>query len=616
MLGLVFAAVLGFVSGGYQVFRDFAHEADLNDEIANQVVSVAQYGAAEAAFQRDRQLAKRTVDGLMTYDFVRQVSIVDDFGEVLGSAMRAPSDAEAPWLSRFLSEPLNEISIDLSHERTGQLVGTLLVVEDRAIMLEPFYSRAVAVIVFELVRSIALALLLLAVFNRFLTRPLTALAQRVGEIDPRNPKPLELPQTVERAGEEISAIAHTTKNLIDANSNYLEELLAVEMARDEANRQLAHSDRLRAVGQLTGGIAHDFNNILSVILGNIELISDRDESKVFRPQLDQVEKASERAAHLTQQLLVYSRRHPLAPEPIDVRAMLGNIDRLLARTVGEQYDLQVVSSAGIWRCFADEKQLETVLFNLAINARDAMPNGGNLTIEAYNVRLDEEYADRTIDITPGQHVCFACTDNGAGMPEDVRERAFEPFFTTKPEGHGSGLGLSMAYGFAKQSGGHIDIYSELGRGTTVKLYMPRHLGEAPRRGQLSDMNDAPGFSGLRVLVVEDDEAVRDVVIQQLQSLQLDVSAAADANKALEICREDEKGFDVFLLDVILSGGMNGRELADILNADNPDTPIVFMSGYTENAIVHDSRLDYGVILLQKPFSRRELRQKLKEALEG
>ena len=174
----------------------------------------------------------------------------------------------------------------------------------------------------------------------------------------------------------------------------------------------------------------------------------------------------------------------------------------------------------------------------------------------------------------------------------------------------------MAYGFAKQSGGHIEIYSELGRGTTVKLYMPRHLGEVPRRSQLSDLNDVPGYAGLRVLVVEDDEAVRDIVIQQLQSLQLDVSAAADANEALEICREDKKGFGLFLLDVILSGGMNGRELADILNAEYPDTPIVFMSGYTENAIVHDSRLDYGVVLLQKPFSRRELRQKLKEAIEA
>ena len=306
VLGLVFAVVLGFVSGGYQIVRDFAHEVELNDAAAKQVVWVAQYGSAEAAFQRDQQLAKRTVDGLMTYDFVQRVSIVDDFGEVLGGATRSPSVMETRWLSRLLSDPWIEISIDLSHERTGQFVGTLGVVVDRAIMLEPFYSRAVAVFVFELVQSIVLALLLLAVFNRFLTRPLTALAEGVGAIDPRNPKPLEFPKMVEGSGDEISAIAHTTKNLVDANSSYLEELSAVEMARDEANRQLAHSDRLRAVGQLTGGIAHDFNNILSVILGNIELISDRDESKVFRPQLDQVQKASERAAHLTQQLLVYS----------------------------------------------------------------------------------------------------------------------------------------------------------------------------------------------------------------------------------------------------------------------------------------------------------------------
>ncbi|MEM9670825.1 MAG: ATP-binding protein [Pseudomonadota bacterium] len=394
------------------------------------------------------------------------------------------------------------------------------------------------------------------------------------------------------------------------------ELRDSEGERERLAMELSHAQKLRAIGQLTGGIAHDFNNLLAIIMGAIETvqmeqIADEEHSEAFSLALD----AAKRGAVLTHRLLAYSRQQPLSPKSLEPRKVLGNLDDLLRRALGEKVDLQIVSNGGVWTCFADQQELETVIMNLAINARDAIPDGGKIMIEAFNIRLDEEYAMGGFEISPGRYVCFAISDDGIGMNKETIERAFDPYFTTKPIGKGSGLGLSMAFGFAKQSNGHIRIYSEEGVGTTIKLYLPK-TSTSPN----TEMDSAPSapivsrLEGLRILVVEDDPSVRRVMEIHLRKLGCITILASDPSDALKKCSANP-GFDLFLLDVVLPGLMKSPDLAKKLHEIDPDVPVVFMSGYTENSIVHDGQIDDGVRLLTKPFSIGELHNALVRALE-
>jgi len=370
---------------------------------------------------------------------------------------------------------------------------------------------------------------------------------------------------------------------------------------------------MEAVGQLTGGVAHDFNNILMIVLGNAgAILEDETVPADIADRAQRIFEAGERGAELTRQLLAFSRRQVLKPEMTDLNDLVASTSRLLWRTLGEHIDLQTLSASKLWTTSVDRSQVETALINLCINARDAMPKGGHLVIETRNVTLDAAYVARQDDedLAPGDYVMLSVTDTGSGMPPEVLKRVFEPFFTTKETGRGTGLGLSMVYGFIRQSKGHIVITSEVGRGTKVSLYFRRSealvpVAAAPRRQAL------PGGSE-SILVVEDEDSVRAIVTEQLRSLGYQVKHASNADQALDFMQAAR--FDLLLTDVMMPGRLNGKGLSEEVERQWPGTRIVFMSGYSENALQHDGRLDNGVKLLAKPHRKADLAMIIRSAL--
>jgi signal transduction histidine kinase/FixJ family two-component response regulator len=386
--------------------------------------------------------------------------------------------------------------------------------------------------------------------------------------------------------------------------------------RAQSEAVLRESQKMQAIGQLTGGIAHDFNNLLTVMLGNLELARMKLEPQ--HPLTAHIERslwAAQRGGTLTGQLLAFARKQPLAPAPIDLSANLPELVPLLKRTLGEHIEVRFVDSAGLWLAMADPAQLESAVLNLALNARDAMPGGGRLTIELANKVLDGEYARAHAEVVAGDYVMVAVSDTGHGMTPDIVARVFEPFFTTKTEGRGTGLGLAMVFGFVKQSGGHVKIYSEPGEGTSVKLYLPRAVGVASGPGQRSGLPaDLPRGSAF-ILVVEDEAGVREIAVAILRSLGYRVLEAADGDEGLLVFGAHAAEIELLLTDVVLPGKVRGRELAERITAMRPEVKVLFMSGYTENSIVHHGRLDDGVHLLGKPFKREQLARKVAEVLE-
>ncbi len=382
--------------------------------------------------------------------------------------------------------------------------------------------------------------------------------------------------------------------------------------------QLAQAQKMEGIGQLTGGVAHDFNNLLTVILGNLETAqrastSNPNPDRLARA-LDNAVQGAQRAASLTQRLLAFSRRSPLDPKPIDASRLVTGMSELLRRTLGEQVTIESVLGGGLWRILADPNQLEIAILNLAVNARDAMPDGGRLTIETANTHLDEAYAASQTEVVPGQYVVISITDTGIGMDRETLSRAFEPFFTTKDIGHGTGLGLSQVYGFAKQSGGHLRIYSEAGHGTTVKLYLPRLLSSDEPDVLPGTPDQVPlSASGETILVVEDDADVRVNTTGMLRELRYKVLEAPTGAAALRVL-ERHPEIDLLFTDVGLPGGMNGRQLADAVHRLRPNLKVLFTTGYARNAIVHGGRLDPGVQLLPKPFTYAALASKVSEML--
>lgn len=382
----------------------------------------------------------------------------------------------------------------------------------------------------------------------------------------------------------------------------------------EMNDRMRQSQKMEAVGQLTGGVAHDFNNLLTVILGNAELLSEQlTDQQQLRMLAEMTATAAERGAELTNRLLAFARRQPLEPKQVNLNKLIQGMDNLLRRTLQENIDIETVYAGGLWLSEVDPGQLEGALLNLAINARDAMPEGGKLTIETANTLLDESYASYHEEVTPGQYVLISVSDTGIGMPPHIVSRAFEPFFTTKQMGKGSGLGLSMVYGFAKQTGGHIKIYSEENEGTTVKLYLPRAVNSADA---VYEGHTAPGLvSGTeKILLVEDDSLVRQHVTAQLKTLGYQVISCSNAEDALDVIMQ-LSDIDLLFTDIVMPGSMNGRQLADATRELRPEIKILFTSGYTENAIVHHGRLDHGVHLLNKPYRRQELAAKVRKVLD-
>ncbi len=386
--------------------------------------------------------------------------------------------------------------------------------------------------------------------------------------------------------------------------------------RKESEQQLRQAQKMEAVGHLTGGIAHDFNNLLTAILGNLEMLQDRVElDPSARKFMDIAFRAADRGADLTQRLLAFSRKQTLSPEAADINKLVQRVTELMRRTLGEDIEIETVLAGGLWPATVDPGQLESALLNLAINARDAMPEGGKLTIETANSHLDQAYTDAHEEVNPGQYVRVAVTDTGTGMPPEVVARAFEPFFTTKEIGLGSGLGLSMVYGFVKQSAGHVNIYSEPGHGTTVKLYLPKAAAtdQAARAAEPSQRAQPMGDE--TVLVVEDDPDVRAFVVAALGVLGYRVMEAEDGPAALALLNQVSR-IDLLLTDVVLPRGMNGRQVAEEVRKRYPRLKTLFSSGYTENAIVHQGTLDKDAELLAKPYTREALAQKVRRVLDA
>jgi PAS domain S-box-containing protein len=382
--------------------------------------------------------------------------------------------------------------------------------------------------------------------------------------------------------------------------------------RRQAETLLAQAQKMETIGKLTGGVAHDFNNLLQVISGNLQLIS-RDAAGLERCErrVAAAMTAVDRGAKLASQLLAFGRRQPLEPKVVNVTRFVLGMDEILRRAIGEGIEIETVYSGGLWNTFIDPAQIENALLNLAINARDAMDGIGRLTIELANVHLDDTYARIHHEVEPGQYVMLAVSDTGCGMSHEVLERVFEPFFSTKEEGKGSGLGLSMVYGFVKQSGGHVKIYSELGHGTTIKLYLPRALQSEDRE---VSVEAGPIIGGSEtVLVVEDDEAVRATVVEMLAELGYGVLKATDAQNALAVI-ESGIPIDLLFTDVVMPGTMKSPELARKARERLPNLTVLYTSGYTENSIVHGGRLDAGVDLLSKPYSREALARKIRHVL--
>ncbi len=449
----------------------------------------------------------------------------------------------------------------------------------------------------------------LAVWDRALAGEEFTVTEEFG--DPERARPcyeLRFNPLRDREGHQLGAFQYAVD---------ITERLRAQTQLAQAEEQLRQAQKMEAVGQLTGGLAHDFNNLLTGIIGSLEMMQRR----IAGGQMDRVERyataaitSANRAAALTHRLLAFARRQPLDPKPVNANRLVTGMEELLRRTIGEAIRLEIVTAGGLWQTRCDPHQLESAILNLAINARDAMPGGGKLTIETCNAHLDSAYAARSREVRPGQYVCICVTDTGMGMSSDVIARAFEPFFTTKPLGQGTGLGLSMIYGFARQSEGYAKIYSEPDQGTTVKLYLPRYYGEAEDAdegaGELGEAHRAE--HGEVVLVVEDETAVRDLVVDVLGELGYRAVEAADGPSGLKLIQSDMQ-IDLLVTDVGLPG-LNGRQLADAARRQRPKLKVLFMTGYAENATIANGFLEPGMQMITKPFPIEALATRIRDII--
>lgn len=421
--------------------------------------------------------------------------------------------------------------------------------------------------------------------------------------------------TLRQAHTRLALAVVSAAELKVANASLKEEL----GTREAAEAQVRQMQKMESIGQLTGGIAHDFNNMLSIIIGSLDIAKRRIDTDRARALvcIDNALEGARRAALLTARMLAFSRQSPLEPRALDVNKLMGVMSEMLRHTIGEQLRIETVLAGGLWPAFVDPSQLENAILNLVINARDAMPDGGRLTVETSNAHLDDAYASANAEAVAGQYVLLSVTDTGVGMPDDVIDRVFDPFFTTKGVGKGTGLGLSQVHGFVKQSGGHVKIYSEPGVGTTVKLYLPRLVGaetDLDAEAPVTSAASAQAKAGEVILVVEDDEKIRFLSVEALRDFGYIVVQAGDASQALAVLAVTPR-VDLLFTDIVMPD-MNGRQLADRARKTRPDLKVLYTTGFTKNAVVHNGVLDPGVALISKPFTIDQLAIKVRLVLDG
>ena len=561
------------------LYNEQAYREAKTQQVEAQSRILASTVTAALAFD-DRKAAQEAVNALAVDPQIRAAAVYDAHGELFASY----TGTGGPAVPRVV----NDISPAAKRE---QLVVTTPVKQGSASLGSIYLQTAIDPISRRLQRYVALALLVTMTALIFV---LLGLAQR---------RLAEANERLRRQGDELADVNENLRTQIEQRENVEATLRQVQ--------------KMEAMGQLTGGIAHDFNNLLQVIIGNLEVLRRRNlvSGDDAKRMVDAAIRGGERAATLTQRLLAFARRQPLDPKPIDVNKLVAGMSELLHRTLGESITIETVLAGGIWRVAADAKQVENALLNLAVNARDAMPGRGRLTIETANAHLDEAYADAN-EVKAGQYVLIAVSDTGRGMTQDVVAKAFEPFFTTKDVGKGSGLGLSQVYGFIKQSGGHAKIYSEISQGTTIKLYLPRLTVSTDVHDGASDATALPaGERDRLVLVVEDDDDVRFHAVSILTELGYPVLEAIDGASALRLL-DAHDAIRMLFTDVGLPGGLNGRQLADEARKRRPQLLVLYTTGYARNAIVHQGRLDPGVELITKPFTFSSLATKVNAVFEA
>ena len=566
---------------GMALYVDRSNVAQRLDETEVQAQTLAATVPAALSFN-DRQAAEEYVNAIRADPDIEQAAVYDNAGHLFAGWSRG---GPLPVVAEF--EP--------PHAEAGHLIVTAPVVQGGSqiglvylqCVTEPLAQRLQRYGIIGLLIGMAIVVVsVLAITQAALTRANAELAGRA-------------------------------RDLAAANENLRDEIAQ----RERVEEALRQAQKMEAIGQLTGGVAHDFNNLLQVIKGNLEMMLRRHGRAGAEPELvrmgESAMRAADRAAILTQRLLAFARRQPLAPTPIDANQLVAGMSDLLGRTLGEAVNLQTVGASGLWQTLADANQLESALLNLAVNARDAMPHGGTLTIETANAHLDEAYVQmqQPEDLRAGQYVMVAVTDTGHGMAPEVLRKVFEPFFTTKEIGQGTGLGLSQVYGFVRQSGGHVKIYSEPGQGTTVRLYLPRLLASDTDSDEPGTQREVPATGGSEtVLVAEDEDDVRTFTVATLRELGYRVLPAADGHAALRLLRI-HTGIDLLFTDIGLPGALNGSQLADVAKALLPDLRVLLTTGYAPNAVANDGRVDPGMELVAKPFTQAELARKVREVLD-
>jgi signal transduction histidine kinase/DNA-binding response OmpR family regulator len=609
------------------------------DDLKAQADILAQVSTPALEFN-DAKVADENLLQLVARPRVFGAAVFRADGSIFAQYSKTPADARRT-LGRVPAAGYDvdwdRVTVFRKIARNGELVGIVYIGAEYPLAEQ--VKRYLAILGSVLLGSLLVALVMSSWLQSAVTRPVLALTAAVNQVIRKRDFSLRVEKTTDdevgvlvdafngmlsEVGERASALQESngrlqqevqvrvdTEEALRQLNNTLEERIQERTKElEKAHDQLRQSQKLEAIGQLTGGVAHDFNNVLQVIAGNLQLLQM---STAGNPEaqrrLETAAFAADRGAKLSSQLLAFARRQPLQPVATNIGRVLRGMDDLLRRALGESVQIETVVAGGLWATLVDPHQLENVVLNLAINARDAMKGEGRLTLELNNAMLDDDYVAYEPDVKAGQYVVLAISDTGCGMPPEVAARAFEPFFTTKREGEGTGLGLSMAYGFVKQSEGHIRIYSEVGSGTTIKIYLPRSMQPEV---EVPNMRNAPVVGGNEtILVVEDDAVVQATVVDMLGALGYRVLKASDGQSALTILQSGVP-VDMLFTDVVMPGPVRSVELARQAKQMFPDIEVLFTSGYTQNAIVHGGRLDPGVELISKPYRREELARKIRQ----
>jgi signal transduction histidine kinase/DNA-binding response OmpR family regulator len=609
------------------------------DDLTAQADILAQVSLPALEFN-DPKAAKENLEQLKVRPRVYAAAVYQADGTLFATYVKSPAiEMRFPTMSDGSGYVIDKSKLEVfkTIERNGEAVGAVYIGTEYP--LDTQVKRYVKVLLVVIAGSLFVALLVSTWLQMAITKPILAVTDAVNQVIARRDFSKRVRKTTEdeigvlvdafnsmlaEVGDRSQALEASNKALQHEMSerqgaedalrllnNTLEERIVERTAElEKAHAQLRQSQKLEAVGQLTGGVAHDFNNVLQVITGNLQLMqmSFAGNPEVQR-RLESAAFAADRGAKLSSQLLAFARRQPLQPVATNLTRILRGMDDLLRRALGESVQVETVVAGGLWTTLVDPHQLENVILNLAINARDAMKGEGKLTLELGNAMLDDNYVATEPEVSAGQYVMLAISDTGSGMSPEVMARAFEPFFTTKREGEGTGLGLSMAYGFVKQSHGHIRMYSEAGSGTTIKIYLPRSMQPEV---EVNNVRSEPVVGGAEtVLVVEDDAIVQTTVVDMLSGLGYRVLKANDGQSALNIL---QSGIPVDLLftDVVMPGPVRSVDLARQAKHLFPEIEVLFTSGYTQNAIVHGGRLDPGVELISKPYRREELARKVRQ----